>query len=100
MNYKYNIENYMYNKKGNLATFITLFIIILLSAIIYIGYQKYQERFFINFYDDSSMDHFLEIPGYCERLTDANKELIGECDLKIGTSFEQAKNVDLFINLT
>ena len=39
-----------------------------------------------------TFDKVLEIPPFTERLTEVNKELIGECDLKIGTAFEQVSS--------
>ena len=84
---KYN--DLINNKKGGAAGFILLFIVITLSIIIYIGYQKYQERYYINIYDDETIDRVIEVPPFVDRLTAANKELIGECDLHIKTSFQQ-----------
>ena len=84
---KYN--NLINNKKGGATGFILLFIIITLSIVIYFGYQKYHERYYINIYDNETLDRTIEIPPFAERLTDSNKELIGECDLQIKTSLQQ-----------
>lgn len=77
------------NKKGGVAGGVIIFIIVLLSLLIYFGYINYNEQHYINVYDDITQDVILEVPPYTERITEANKELIGECDLKVGTSYEQ-----------
>ena len=82
-------NNFIYNKKGGAAGFILIFIIVSLSIIIYIGYQKYQERYYLNLYDDETIDRTIELPPFVDRLTSSDKELIGECDLHIKTSFQQ-----------
>ena len=87
-----NFKNIIYNKKGGAAGFILLFIIISLSIVIYIGYQKYQERFYINIYDNDTIDRVIENPPFIERLTSADKELIGECDFHIKTSLQQIQD--------
>lgn len=77
------------NKKGSAATFLSLFVIIVLSIVIYYIYTGYIHRYYINIYDNKTIDRTIEIPPFVERLTDSNKELIGECDLRVGTSFQQ-----------
>ena len=77
------------NKKGGIAGFIVLFIVVSLSIVIYVGYQKYQERYYLNLYDNETIDRLIELPPFVDRLTSSDKELIGECDLHIKTSFQQ-----------
>ena len=85
---KKNID-FIHNKKGEAASYILLFIIISLSIIIYVGYQKYQEKYYLNLYDNETIDRTIELPPFVDRLSSADKELIGECDLHIKTSFQQ-----------
>ena len=82
-------KDLIYNKKGGAAGFILLFIIVSLSIIIYVGYQKYQEKYYLNIYDNETIDRIIELPPFVDRLTSSDKELIGECDLHIKTSFQQ-----------
>lgn len=56
---------------------------------IYFGYEWYNQRNFIKLHD-GSMIRLLDIPPFAERVTSADKELIGECVLSIGASEEQA----------
>ncbi len=76
-------------KKGEASTYILLFIIISLSIVIYVGYQKYQEKYYLNIYDNETIDRVIDLPPFVDRLTSSDKELIGECDLHIKTSFQQ-----------
>lgn len=80
---------YFNNKKGSAVVLLLLFVIIVLSIIIYFGYYWYQEKYYINLYDNTTIDRTIEIPPYVERLTEANKELIGECDLRVIASLQQ-----------
>lgn len=77
------------NKKGGAAGTIVFIIVLILSIVIYIGYKNNLKNHYINLYDNQVKDLTIEIPPFTERLTDPDKELIGECDLKVGTSFEQ-----------
>ncbi len=87
-----HLLSFKMNKKGGAATTIFVIIIIILGTVIYFGYKSYNEKYYINLYDDLTFDKVLEIPPFTERLTEVNKELIGECDLKIGTAFEQVSS--------
>lgn len=82
-------KSFFNNKKGGAAGFIVLFIVVSLSIVIYVGYQKYQERYYLNVYDNETIDRIIELPPFVDRLTSSDKELIGECDLHIKTSFQQ-----------
>ena len=79
-----------HRRKGSLLAAILLFIVGILSVIIYLGYKSYKERYYINLYDEKTIDRVIDVPPFTERQTEANKELIGECDLLIGTTFAQA----------
>lgn len=79
----------IFNKKGSIAGTLILLVVIILAAVIYFGYEKYKERLYITLYDNTTFDRKIDIPPFVERLTEKNQELIGECDLKIGTSFDQ-----------
>lgn len=83
-------NNYFYiNRKGGAAGTIIFIIILILSLVIYFGYRNNIKNHYINIYDNQVKDLLIEVPPYTEKISDPDKELIGECDLKVGTTFEQ-----------
>jgi hypothetical protein len=75
--------------KGFIAYILLLFLIA--GAVgLYYGYFWYQEKYYINLFDGAKVRR-LEVPPFAERKSPASLELKGECKLKVGTSFAQAK---------
>lgn len=79
-----------HNNRGFLAIVI-VFLLILGGVGLYFGYKWHTQRNFINLYD-GSMTRQLDMPPFAERVTDAERELIGECVISIGTSHEQTSD--------
>lgn len=77
-----------FNKKGG-AALNTLILFILCCGLGYYGYVSFRAKGNIMIYDMKGVDVVLPMPPYSERLTDANRELFGECDINVGTTFQQ-----------
>lgn len=85
------LQSFFGSKKGGVLGISLFIIVVLLSVVIYYVYNAYYYRYYINIYDEKTVDRVLEIPPFTERKTEPDRELIGECDLLIGTSFNQVK---------
>ena len=81
------MHNY-FNKKGG-AALNTFVLFLLVCALGYFGYISFRAKGNIMIYDMKGVDVVLPMPPYSERLTDADRELFGECDINVGTTFEQ-----------
>ena len=81
------------NKRhGSVASLLIFITVIALCLIIYFGYGSYREKYYINIFDNKTQNRIIDVPPFATRLTDADRELIGECDLHVGTSFDQVCN--------
>lgn len=72
-------------------TFVVFFLIVFGIVGLYLGYQWYNQRYYITLYD-GNMTRYIDMPPFAERISSANRELIGECIISIGTSSEQASH--------
>lgn len=72
-------------------TFVVFFLIVFGIAGLYLGYQWYNQRYYIALYD-GNMTRYLDMPPFAERVTSSNLELTGECVISIGVSSDQASS--------
>ncbi len=71
--------------------FLALIVVILTvagSIGLYYGYKWHNQRNYIKLYD-AGIIRYLDMPPFGERLTDADRELIGNCRIAVGTSRDQ-----------
>ncbi|MBU1108186.1 MAG: hypothetical protein KKB51_16055 [Candidatus Riflebacteria bacterium] len=73
------------------AGLILLFVVIAGLVGVYFGNQYFSQKNYIRLFDGEAI-RYLDIPPYAQRLTSADQELIGVCDISIGTSPDQATN--------
>lgn len=83
---KTNIVN-----RSGLAGFVLLFVVILGLIGVYYGNQYFNQKYYIRLFDGEAI-RYLDMPPYAERLTSADHEMIGVCDVNIGTSPDQVTN--------
>lgn len=77
--------------KRGFLTFVIFFLVVFGVVGLYLGYQWYNQRYYIALYDGQMVRH-LDVPPFTERLSPATDELRGECLLSVGTSFDQASH--------
>jgi len=78
-------------RKGG-VTGLVIFIVVVLGLVgVYFGNRWFNEKYYIRLFDGENI-RYLDVPPYGERITDAELELIGVCDLNIGTSKEQSND--------
>lgn len=69
-----------------------LFLLLVVGAAgIWYGYQRYEERYYINLFDDE-MVRYIDVPPFGVRLSPAVDELRGYVDMKLEAAPEQACN--------
>ncbi|OQA08672.1 MAG: hypothetical protein BWY66_00894 [bacterium ADurb.Bin374] len=69
-----------------------LLLLILVGGIaIWFGYERYQERYYINLFD-GEMVRYIDVPPFGVRLTPADDELRGYAELRLEAAPEQACN--------
>lgn len=77
-----------YERRGFFGAILIALMVAGLAGI-YFGYHWYQERFYLRFYD-GEMVRYMDLPPYSDRLSPARDELRGYCQIRIGTTHEQA----------
>ncbi|MBF0546101.1 MAG: hypothetical protein HQM08_16775 [Candidatus Riflebacteria bacterium] len=78
------------NSMRKQGSVIILFFIFIFGIVgIYLGYNWYEEKYFINLYD-GNMVRYLEIPPFAVRVSPKEDEVLGKCILDIKVSSEQA----------
>ncbi|PKL48782.1 MAG: hypothetical protein CVV42_08240 [Candidatus Riflebacteria bacterium HGW-Riflebacteria-2] len=79
---------------GNRAGFAGLVILLVLIVGlvgVYFGNQWFNQRYYIKLFDGDKI-RLIDIPPFAERVTSAEHELVGICDINIGTSKDQSNN--------
>lgn len=79
------------DRKGGLVGLILVTLVIVGLIGVYFGNQWFSQRNYIRLFDGDAI-RYLDMPPYAVRLTSAELELIGVCDIDIGTSKEQASS--------
>ena len=77
--------------RGSVAVLIILIVVILGLIGVYFGNQWFNQKYYIKLYDGENI-RYIDIPPYAERETSADYELVGVCDLNVGTSKDQAND--------
>lgn len=82
-----NVQNY-YQKKGGLT--LTTFIVLLITgALIFYTFHSYKAMNLFTVYDLKGTDQEFSLPPYSEKISDPNRDLFGECDIRITLLFNQ-----------
>jgi hypothetical protein len=79
------------NRREGLAGLVLLIVVIIGLIGVYYGNQWFNQKYYIRIFDDNVV-RYLDMPPYAERITSADYELIGICDISIGTSQDQINN--------
>ncbi|PKL40320.1 MAG: hypothetical protein CVV41_19860 [Candidatus Riflebacteria bacterium HGW-Riflebacteria-1] len=84
------------DRRAGLAGLVLVIFIIIGLVGIYFGNQWFSQKYYIRLFDGDVI-RYLDIPPYAERLTSADQELLGVCDINVATSKDQVNN---FFNST
>ncbi|EKD84331.1 MAG: hypothetical protein ACD_39C00101G0003 [uncultured bacterium] len=79
------------DKRAGLAGLVLLVFVTVCLVGIYFGNQWFNQKYYIRLFDGDVV-RYLDMPPYAERLSSADLEMIGVCDLNIGTSKDQISN--------
>ncbi len=77
--------------RAGLAGLVLLFVVILGLVGVYFGNQWFNQKYYIRLFDGENI-RYVDMPPYGERVTSAELELVGTCDINVGTSKDQVNN--------
>lgn len=79
------------SKKSGLAGIVILLVFIVGLFGVYYGNQWFTQKYYIRIFDDNLV-RYIDMPPYADRLSSSEYELIGVCDISIGTTPDQVNN--------
>lgn len=83
----FNLRSF-FKKRGGAAVN-TIILFVLCCGLGYFAYTSYRSKYNIMIYDVKGINQVIQMPPFSERLTDADRELFGECDINVGIGFQQ-----------